>query len=155
MGDPFSDLPILEQSRRRLLIAGLSVAGLLAAWWLGSRSGPRAPGELDVARVFGPGEPVTAEVLNATPRRGLGRLATRHLRRAGVDVLYFGTADGVPGGLDTTEILVRRGEDSGAAVRLRRVVGAARIRLAPDTLLRVDLTILLGGTYRPPPSPRP
>jgi hypothetical protein len=69
------------------------------------------------------------------------------LRQAGYDVVYFGTADdSVP----VTEVLARRG-DAAAAARVARVLGARLVRVAVDTLLRVDLTVRLGADYRPPP----
>jgi hypothetical protein len=91
------------------------------------------------------------EVLNGTPRRGLARAATRVLRQAGFDVVYFGTL-----GRDVaaTEAVARRG-DSAAAVRVARALGASRVRMATDTLLRVDVTVLLGSDFRPPPGLRP
>ena len=55
----------------------------------------------------GEGVRVTVEVLNASGRPGLARVGTRVLRQAGIDVVNFGTAATT---LDSTQILVRRGE---------------------------------------------
>ncbi|MGQ0703775.1 MAG: LytR C-terminal domain-containing protein [Gemmatimonadales bacterium] len=86
---------------------------------------------------------ITVEVLNGTGRAGLARVATRVLRQEGFDVLYFGTANHP---VQRTEILVRRG-DSSAAERVARVLGVGRVRVALDTLLRLDVTVLLGDDY--------
>ena len=91
------------------------------------------------------------EVLNGSGRRGLARAATRVLRQAGFDVVYFGNLSET---VVTTETLARRG-DSTAAVRVARALGATQVRVATDTLLRVDVTVLLGGDYHPPPGLRP
>ena len=97
------------------------------------------------------GERIVIEVLNGSGRRGLARAATRALRNAGFDVVYFGTvADSVA----VTQVLARRG-DSSAAVRVVRALGTGQARVRGDTLLRVDVSVLLGADYRPPPGFRP
>jgi hypothetical protein len=97
------------------------------------------------------GKRVLVEVLNGSGRRGLARAATRVLRQAGFDVVYFGTVreTGSP-----TVALARRG-DSTAAARVARALGASAVRVATDTLLRLDVTVILGDDYRPPPGLRP
>lgn len=94
---------------------------------------------------------VLVEVLNGSGRRGLARAATRVLRQAGFDVVYFGT---VPQTGAPTQALARRG-DSAAAARVARALGASAVRVATDTLLRLDVTVILGDDYRPPPGLRP
>ena len=94
-----------------------------------------------------PTEPrVVVEVLNASGRPGLARQVTRLLRQRGVDVIYFGTA-AAPS--ETTLVLVRRGELARGHQALR-ALGRGLVRSAPDTLLRVDATVLLGRDYRLP-----
>lgn len=84
------------------------------------------------------------EVLNASTRVGLARAATRRLRDAGLDVVYFGSdADTA---LDTTQVLVRRG-DAAAGERVRQVLGAGRVRTAPDPARLVDVTVRLGADF--------
>jgi hypothetical protein len=90
------------------------------------------------------GPRVTVEVLNASGRPGLARHGTLALRGAGIDVLAFGTADT---SVDTTVVLVRRGNRD-AGERVVKALGTAIIRMAPDSLPRVDVTVLLGKTYR-------
>ena len=85
------------------------------------------------------------EVLNGTDRMGLARITTRVLRHAGHDVVLFKNA---PEPADSTDILVRRGELA-AGQRIRSALGIGRVRLAPDTLLRVDVSVILGSDYLP------
>ncbi len=92
-------------------------------------------------------ERVTAEVLNATRRSRLARAGTAQLRRDGIDVVFFGTADTI---LDSTLILVRRG-DKDAGFRVVRSLGVGRVVVKIDTLRRVDLTVLLGHDFHPVP----
>ncbi len=87
---------------------------------------------------------VTVEVLNGTRRAGVAREATRMLRRRGLDVVYFGNADEA---VDSTRVVVRRGEPSrGRDVRL--ALGTGRIVVEPDTLRRVDVSVILGADFR-------
>jgi hypothetical protein len=46
----------------------------------------------------------------------------------------------------TVEVLLRRG-DSSAAARVASVLGIAKVRVAPDTLLRLDVTVFLGRDF--------
>jgi hypothetical protein len=87
---------------------------------------------------------VTVEVLNGTRRAGVARAATRLLRRGGLDVVYFGNADEA---VDSTRVIVRRGDPArGRDVRL--ALGVGRIVVQPDTLRRVDVSVILGGDFR-------
>jgi hypothetical protein len=97
------------------------------------------------------GSRVVVEVLNASSRRGLARIGTRVLREAGLDVVSFGNAESA---LDSTRILIRRGSDD-AGRRVARVLGVGVIERRLDSLLLVDVTVLLGRDWRPPPDPRP
>jgi hypothetical protein len=91
-------------------------------------------------------------VLNGSGRPGLARTATRVLRRGGLDVVFFGTADS--GTTRVTRLLVRRG-DSTAARRAARLLGVGTPAWAPDSLRRVDLTIILGADYQAPADVHP
>jgi hypothetical protein len=94
---------------------------------------------------------VLVEVLNTTSRPGLARAATRQLRDAGLDVIFFGGSD-TP--VDSTLILVRRGQvDRGK--RVAKALGGGRVELRPDSLRRVDVSVLLGKDWKPPITPRP
>jgi hypothetical protein len=114
----------------------------LGGWaWLRAWRGAAEPAA--AARPI-PGETdrVVVEVLNATGVTGLARGATRRLRDAGLDVVYFGSD--TTEALDSTEVLLRRG-DAAAAERVRRALGAGRVRAAPDAARLVDVTVRLGA----------
>lgn len=87
---------------------------------------------------------VTVEVLNGTRRAGVARAATRMLRRRGLDVVYFGNADQT---VDSTRVIVRRG-DPGRGRDVRLALGAGQILVEPDTLRRVDVSVILGADFR-------
>ena len=81
------------------------------------------------------------EVLNATRVDGLARAMTLQLRRAGIDVVFFGTAREAP--LDSTLIVMRRG-DTTLGARIREVLGTGKIIARPDAALLLDASVLLG-----------
>jgi hypothetical protein len=121
-------------------VAGGATVVLLAAvawWWARGGDAPRAL----AYPVPGDRLKYTVEVLNGTDVDGLARAVTLRLRRRGVDVVYFGSAEGGP--RDSTWIVVRRG-DSSAALALRDLLGLGRIVVEPDPRLLLDLTLLLG-----------
>ncbi|MFL5518118.1 MAG: LytR C-terminal domain-containing protein [Gemmatimonadales bacterium] len=91
-----------------------------------------------------PDHRITVEVLNASGRAGLARGATRLLRRGGLDVVFFGNADDTA---DSTRIVVRRG-DPGAGRDVRDALRMGRVTIVPDTLRRVDVSVILGRDFR-------
>jgi hypothetical protein len=91
------------------------------------------------------------EVLNASGRSGLARLAARRLRKYGIDAVFFGTARD---STDTTRVILRRGDRS-RADQVLKVLGAGTVQVQTDTLLRVDVTVLLGRDYAPDGDGRP
>ncbi len=103
---------------------------------------------LDEVRLVVPrGQRVMVEVLNGSGRQGAARIATRLLRRAGFDVVYFWTA---PDRVDTTRILVRRGSlEQGEW--LQQVLKVGTVRAAQDSTRRLELTVILGPDWKPPP----
>lgn len=110
------------------------------------RSAPRALAD-HAFPVPGADRGLQVEVLNGSGRSGAARTATRELRRGGLDVVFFGNAEGSSGGV--TRLLVRRG-DSTAARRAARVLGVGATEWAPDSTRHVDLTVILGTDYEPP-----
>jgi hypothetical protein len=92
-----------------------------------------------------PNRRITVEVLNGTRRPGTARLATRMLRRQGLDVVFFGNAGERA---DSTTVIVRRG-DPGRGRDVRQALGVGRIMVVPDTLRRVDVSVILGPDFRP------
>ncbi len=89
---------------------------------------------------------LVVEVLNGTDRRGLARAASRALRREGHDVVFFGNA---PAPAESTTIVVRRGKPS-TGERLRTGLGVGVVDVQPDSLRRVDASVILGPDYQPP-----
>ena len=133
------------RSRRfpRLALGALGGLALgVAGWFAWSTAGSSRPLRL----VSGAGGPVVVEVRNASNKPGIARLVTRLLQQRGIDVIYFGTAASL---LDSTTVLVRRGELS-RGLEIARLLGQARVKSAPDTLLRVDATVLIGGDFKWP-----
>jgi len=118
------------------------VVGLaLAAWAVGQRPAPaRASGALEP-----PPERLVVEVLNGTDRDGLARRTTRWLRSRGLDVIAYGNAEASA----TTRLLVRRGPAS-RGYEARRALGLGEVELAVDTMLRVDVTVILGEDFTLP-----
>lgn len=125
------------------------VAGLAAGAWALLRSDGEKD-RVEAVPLLG-GDHIVVEVLNGSGRRGLARIAARALRQAGFDVVYFGT---VSDSITTTQVLARRG-DSLAAARVARSLRTGQARVKSDTLLRVDVTVLLGADYHPPTGFRP
>ncbi len=97
------------------------------------------------------GPALVVEVLNASGRPGNARVGTRVLRRAGIDVVYFGNAPAALGVIDSTRIIVRRGAVS-VGERVRRALGAGRVEVQPDSARLLDASVLLGVDFAPPPS---
>ena len=145
-------------TRRRLVVLALVVAAAAAAfgaWRYLGRDAERAPDAaaagpaLDSAALAPAGARVRVEVLNASGVRGLARRATMHLRDHGYDVVSSGNA---AERVDGTLVLVRLGHDEWGA-RLARAMGGARVEARPDSSRYVDLTVLVGREWRPPPGP--
>ncbi len=137
MAAPTAHGGILERARVAL-IACIALAGAC-----GDRSESAAypvPGEQ--------GAPVIAEVLNGTSRSGLARLGTRVLRRANVDVVFFGNTPSRDGELDSTRIIVRRGSAE-VGERLRRALGVGMIVVERDSSLLLDASVWLGNDFSP------
>jgi hypothetical protein len=95
------------------------------------------------------GEPaIVVEVLNASGRPGNARVGTRVLRRAGIDVVFFGNAPETLGIIDSTRIIVRRGS-ARAGERVRQVLGRGRVEVQLDSARLLDASVLLGADFAP------
>jgi hypothetical protein len=92
---------------------------------------------------------VRVQVLNATTLRGLARRATLVLRDRGFDVLEIGTA---PEQRDSTLVLDRSGHPEWAK-RVADALGGARVESRPDSSRYLDVTVLLGRSWRAPAQP--
>ena len=92
---------------------------------------------------------IRVEVLNATRVRGLARRATMHLRDRGFDVVNVGTSREPR---DSTLVLDRCGNAEWAGL-VARALGGARVEQARDSSRYLDVTVLVGATWRPPAEP--
>jgi LytR cell envelope-related transcriptional attenuator len=136
--------------RRTVLLVVIALAVLGAGGWgvqrwrhrpgrpIGS-SGARAP----------EGVRIKVQVLNATRTRGLARRATMHLRDRGFDVVDVGTD---PNGRDSVLVLDRSGHPEWAKL-VARALGGGQVLSRPDSSRYLDVTVLLGGSWRPPAEP--
>lgn len=89
---------------------------------------------------------VKIEVLNASGERGLARRAMLYLRDRGFDVVNMGNADQHT---DSSVVIDRSGHPQWAA-QAARAIGGARVVSRPDSSRYLDLTILLGSSFRSP-----
>ena len=140
-----------HRALRRIGIVALAVvllagAGLATAALRGSGEAERLPVP-DVSDTSG--LRIRVQVLNATTTRGLARRATLFLRDRGFDVVETGTS---PTQLDTTLVLDRSGHPDWAR-RVADAVGGARVEARPDSSRYLDVTVLLGRSWRPPAEP--
>ena len=133
-----------------LLALGGGAAGVVAARRRHAPApvvtGPRFQGS-DVRAPAG--VRIKVEVLNATRMRGLGRRATLYLRDHGFDVVAFGTS---PATRDTTLVIDRSGHPAYAQL-VAQGLGGARVESHPDSSRYVDVSVLVGAGWRPPPQP--
>jgi hypothetical protein len=91
---------------------------------------------------------IKVEVLNGTKTKGLARRATVFLRERGFDVVGSGTNAEQR---DTTIVLDRSSHPEWA-----RLVGRAMnapVQTRPDSSRYLDVTVILGADWRPPPLP--
>jgi hypothetical protein len=95
------------------------------------------------------GPALLVEVLNASGQPGDARIGTRVLRRAGIDVVYFGNAPAAVGILDSTRIIVRRGS-AAVGAKVRAALGAGRVEVQLDSARLLDASVLLGADFAPP-----
>lgn len=137
----------MEQSRRVVVVALITISVVVSIAAVTLARGGNTPASAAVAARSDSGPRVIVEVLNGTTKPRLARAATSVLRRAGLDVVYFG--NGAAPAEDSTDVLVRRGAVE-AGERVAKALGLGRVRRALDTLRRVDVTVILGGDFVPP-----
>lgn len=139
-----------QRTLRRLSVAGIVIlltgGVLLARAWRMPDDGTARAAAPDVADST---RRIKVEVLNATTIRGLARRATLHLRDRGFDVLYIGTATSQ---LDSTLVLDRSGNPDRAR-RVADALGGARVESRPDSSRYLDVTVMLGRSWRAPAEP--
>ena len=116
-------------------------------------SGARLPPSTSAGRLPEPkwtaATRITVEVLNATKVRGLARRAALTLRDQGFDVVSTGTNRD---SFDSTQVLDRTGHREWA-LRAAKAMGGATVLVRPDSSRDVDLTVLIGASWRPPSQP--
>lgn len=91
---------------------------------------------------------IKVEVLNASAVRGLARRAATYLRDRGFDVVHIGTSSTRS---DTTVVLDRSGNLEWAKLVATAMGGTAAS--LPDSSRYLDVTVLVGAGWRPPPRP--
>ena len=132
-----------------LLLVALP-AGIYAAVSHGSESdgAPRAVAAGPDSRPP-EGVRIRVEVRNASTVQGLARRATFHLRDRGFDVVESGNAAEKH---DSTIVLDRSHNPEWARL-VANAMGDATVVEAPDSTHYVDVTVLVGTSWRPPSEP--
>lgn len=92
---------------------------------------------------------IRVQVLNGTHVRGLARRATTVLRDRGFDVVETGTTSKQA---DTTIVLDLSGHPDWAK-RVASLFPPARIQARADSSRYLDITVVIGSAWRPPPEP--
>ena len=139
----------------RKLLIGAAVALLVIVLSAGAvvMHARRAPSPLlaalDEAPHAPPGVRIRVQVLNTTATKGLARRATRLLRDRGFDVVEIGT---VAPTMDTTLVLDLSGHPAWADA-VAKVMAPARTKARADSSRYLDVTVLIGSTWRPPAEP--
>lgn len=91
---------------------------------------------------------IKVEVLNATKTRGLARRATLYLRDRGFDVVGSGNVSEQR----ATSIVYDRSSHPEWAKLVARAINAPVVS-RPDSSRYLDVTVLIGADWRPPPLP--
>jgi len=92
---------------------------------------------------------VRVQVLNATKTRGLARRAMLYLRDQGFDVVEVGTTAATR---DSTLVLDRSRHPEWAR-NVASSLGKAAVESRPDSSRYLDVTVLVGASWRPPAQP--
>ena len=95
------------------------------------------------------GPRVRVQVLNATKTRGLGRRAAAFLRDRGFDVVEIGTLNQQR---DSSLVLDLSGHPDWAK-RVAAAFNGARVESLRDSSRYLDVTVLVGASWRPPAEP--
>ncbi len=133
----------------RIILALLLVVGLGWAGWRfwtapGDPLDSYAPADARAPE----GTRIKVEVLNGTRTKGLARRATIYLRDRGFDVVGSGT-ESAPRA--TTVVYDRSSHPEWA--RLVGLAINAPVVSRPDSSRYLDVTVILGADWRPPPLP--
>ena len=132
-----------------LLALVLAGAGVFAWKYYGVPETFQSSAPTQTAELLVPsGVRIKVEVLNATKVRGLARKASLYLRDRGFDVVAMGTSREQRA---TTLVLDRSSHPAWAALVGKAF--SAKVEARPDTSRYLDVTVLLGADWRPPPLP--
>lgn len=139
----------MRRVRGRWILLALAVAALGYAGWRLAAARPASDAAVlpaRVARIVPDSLRITVEVLNGTNIRGLARRGMFVLRDLGFDVVGTGNASEPA---DTTTVYVRSGRMDWGELAAQGL-GGARVIARPDSSRYLDLTVVLGRTWRPP-----
>jgi LytR cell envelope-related transcriptional attenuator len=127
-----------------LFVVGLSWAGWGVWRWRADDLDAYAPRDARAPE----GTRIKVEVLNGTRTQGLARRATYYLRRRGFDVVGSGT-NSEP---RATTVVYDRSSHPEWARLVGRAMNAPVVS-RPDSSRYLDVTVILGGDWHPPPLP--
>jgi hypothetical protein len=134
-------------SRRAVL--GIVVATTFAATAATATSLAARRSPADVRNTAAASSRIRVQVLNATQTRGLARRAMLYLRDQGFDVVELGTASPTR---DTSLVLDRSGH-ADYAKQVAAAMGGARVEARADSSRYLDVTVLIGRSWRAPAQP--
>jgi hypothetical protein len=144
---------MVKRLRSVAVVTLIVVVTISAAYVLRARRGTAQPLVAVLTRQRVPRAPngarIRVQVLNTTRTRGLARRATRLLRDQGFDVVEISTTGPT---IDTTLVL-DRSEHPAWAADVAKVIRPSRAVARPDSSRYLDVTVLLGRTWRPPAQP--
>ncbi|MDP9204259.1 MAG: LytR C-terminal domain-containing protein [Gemmatimonadota bacterium] len=133
----------------RIILAVLLMIGLGWAGWRLWRGRDSALDNYAPADARAPdGTRIKVEVLNGTRTKGLARRATLYLRGRGFDVVGSGTNIQPR----ATTIVYDRSSHPEWARLVARALNAPLVN-QPDSSRYLDVTVILGANWRPPPLP--
>jgi hypothetical protein len=133
----------------RIIVALLVVVGIGWLIWRALSSGGGALDNYAPADARAPeGTRIKVEILNGTKTKGLARRATQYLRGRGFDVVGSGTNIE----LRATTVVYNRSSHPEWARLVARALNATAVN-QPDSSRYLDVTVILGADWRPPPLP--
>jgi hypothetical protein len=140
-----------QRTLKRLALAALVPLAVVGIYFFATRGGRHVrdiiPRRVDARAPEG--VRIRVEVLNATSTPGLARRATFHLRDRGFDVVASGNSRDAR---DSVVVLDRSGHPEWAQL-VARAMGGAVVEAHPDSSRYLDVTVLVGASWRPPAEP--
>jgi hypothetical protein len=134
---------------RYMALAGVVLAAAAAVGVVATQDAPGAIFRLGSSARAPSGVRIRVQVLNATTTRGLAQRATEYLRDRGFDVVDIGNNRER---LDSTLVLDRSNHPEWAR-RVAAAMGGAKVLARPDSSRYLDVTVLIGASWRPPAQP--